>query len=696
MADIDNIREERERNGRCPSCGNRLYQVTGGSVGSGVMSKMNMFKRNKNQAAPHVTMAPLTIPGSVERGQCLRCKDSRAGVMVEGIEDELENVVVDMPTVQAVAVVAKPTTVTKDREDHAADRTSDQLARHNNRKQSPEVDLLGLKQDVFHDVPAVAAAAAARRGSFASVSSDDLDDQEAALLEFALCNIDSDHLASSMTMETSKSGADLLSLLNNDDDDLKPAAKPAPTQRDIDFSLLEATTTSKKQDGELKCPSGMSPEVFYQLPPEMQKEVSDHYESNSSTTDDHNVSSSSTDIDDETLASLPEHVRREVLEEQAKKMKANAASTDSGVPNRRQSLPKSKLSNSTTQFLSQLDINEEDYENLPQEVKNDLMENKRQSQREDITNLDDEINAGFDPETLASLPQDVREEVLETARKEKEDRRKKESRSAVGAHSVNVPAGYDPDAFEALPEDMKQELLEDAARQARNRGAHRVDDLYDDEDIANAMTVNAEPVRSNMMSCTYKGEYNAMGKRHGDGELTWKNGDRYVGKFKNGYIEGRGTMTFRDNTEYSGQWKNNKFHGEGTRRFHNGNVYNGNYTDGKRQGQGKCYFANGDMYVGDWKNDTIHGFGRYYYNNGHSFEGMFRNGKRNGRGKYQLTDGKVEIYRYVNDCRKGDGVRWSSNRKKAWKMNGGKAIKRISMEEAAQIANRCGPQVEAT
>jgi len=93
---------------------------------------------------------------------------------------------------------------------------------------------------------------------------------------------------------------------------------------------------------------------------------------------------------------------------------------------------------------------------------------------------------------------------------------------------------------------------------------------------------------------------------------------------------------------------------------------------------------------------TIQGFGRYYYNNGHSFEGMFRNGKRNGRGKYQLTDGKVEIYRYVNDCRKGDGVRWSSNRKKAWKMNGGKAIKRISMEEAAQIANRCGPQVEAT
>lgn len=73
---------------------------------------------------------------------------------------------------------------------------------------------------------------------------------------------------------------------------------------------------------------------------------------------------------------------------------------------------------------------------------------------------------------------------------------------------------------------------------------------------------------------------------------------------------------------------------------------------------------------------------------------MFRNGMRNGRGKYQLTDGRVEIYRYVNDNRVGDGVRWSSDRKKAWKMNGGKVVKRISMEDATAIANRSGPVLE--
>jgi hypothetical protein len=722
MADVD-IREERERNGCCPNCGNRLYKVTGAG-GSGVISKMSMFKRNKKssdqQVMPHVTMTPLTIAGSVERGQCLRCKDARASVVVGGMKDSIAKVIA-VPTVQAVPVVAKPTVANMDRPEHAVDRT-EQQTKHDNRKQPPEanllgmkqppeVDLLGLKQpppDAFTEVPVVAAAAAARKDSDSSESDssdddssddddDDLDDEEAALLEFALCNIDADNLASSMTMKSSKSGPDLLELLKDDIDDRKPAAKSGTTQHDLDFSFLESTTASKKQGSGFECPSGMSPDVFYQLPPELQKEVSDHHDSNSSNTDDdNNVTSSSTDIDPETLASLPEHIRREVLEEQAKKKQTSAAATNPEVRDRRPSFPKSKLSKSTARFLSQLDINEEDFENLPLEVKNDLMDNKRRSVQDDTTNLDDELNAGYDPEMLASLPKDVREEVLENARKEREDRRKKESRSAVGAHSVNVPAGYDPDAFEALPEDMKQELLDDAARRAQNRGAHRAADVYDDEDFAQAMTVHAQPVGPNMTSCTYTGDYNVMGKRHGDGELTWINGDKYVGKFKDGYIEGRGTISFHDGTEYSGQWKKNKFHGEGTRRFQNGNVYNGNYTDGKRQGQGKCYFANGDMYVGDWKNDTIHGFGRYYYNNGHSFEGMFRDGKRNGRGKYQLTDGKVEIYRYVNDCRKGDGVRWSSNRKKAWRMNGGKAIKRISMEDAAQIANRCGPQVESS
>jgi len=77
-----------------------------------------------------------------------------------------------------------------------------------------------------------------------------------------------------------------------------------------------------------------------------------------------------------------------------------------------------------------------------------------------------------------------------------------------------------------------------------------------------------------------------------------------------------------------------------------------------------------------------------------SFEGMFRDGQRNGRGKYQLIDGRVEIYRYVNDNRVGSGVRWSKNRDKAWLMNGGKAIRKVTLTEAIAIAKTCGPIVQ--
>jgi len=131
-------------------------------------------------------------------------------------------------------------------------------------------------------------------------------------------------------------------------------------------------------------------------------------------------------------------------------------------------------------------------------------------------------------------------------------------------------------------------------------------------------------------------------------------------------------------------------HGEGTRRFPDGNVYTGHYDNGHRSGQGRCYYANGDMYVGEWKNDCMTGFGRYYYNNGQSFEGFFVQGKRNGRGKYQLTDGRVDIYRYENDKRVGQGVRWSANRKKAWRLQDGKIKGKISLREASEIAANCG------
>ena len=135
----------------------------------------------------------------------------------------------------------------------------------------------------------------------------------------------------------------------------------------------------------------------------------------------------------------------------------------------------------------------------------------------------------------------------------------------------------------------------------------------------------------------------------------------------------------------------------GGERYANGNVYTGEYRAGKRTGQGLCYFANGDLYTGAWNNDLIEGFGRYHYNTGRAFEGNFKAGKREGRGKFQLLNGMVDIYRYVDDKRVGDGVRWSKDRTKAWRLDyKGKKRNKVTLEEAMRIADRCGPVVDYT
>jgi len=173
-------------------------------------------------------------------------------------------------------------------------------------------------------------------------------------------------------------------------------------------------------------------------------------------------------------------------------------------------------------------------------------------------------------------------------------------------------------------------------------------------------------------TAVYRGEFNERGEKHGQGKMTWSNGDVYTGAFVNDQRQGHGTLVFaygsKDQGEYVGGWLDNVMHGQGTRRYPNGDVYVGEYRQGKRHGEGRFYYANGDMYWGEWCNNNMHGPGRYYYASGQRFEGFFLNNKRTGKGKLQRTDGSLEIFQYMNDQRVGQGVRWSTDRTKAWRL----------------------------
>ena len=65
----------------------------------------------------------------------------------------------------------------------------------------------------------------------------------------------------------------------------------------------------------------------------------------------------------------------------------------------------------------------------------------------------------------------------------------------------------------------------------------------------------------------------------------------------------------------------------GTLTFANGAKYVGEWKDDKRHGQGTATFANGEKYVGEFKEDKYHGQGTYTFANGTKSVGYFMDGQ---------------------------------------------------------------------
>ena len=197
--------------------------------------------------------------------------------------------------------------------------------------------------------------------------------------------------------------------------------------------------------------------------------------------------------------------------------------------------------------------------------------------------------------------------------------------------------------------------------------------------------------------------------------MTWANGQKYVGEWKDGKYHGQGTYTWPDGKKYVGEWKDGKYHGPGTidgRVIDAGiwkdnklvselsecegspatdmalsekwtNCY-GNYTftdedwvsvkyvgewkDGKYHGQGTFTRFSGsgcgsyrEQYVGEWKDGKRHGRGAYTNSGGYQYFGEWKDGKEHGQGSSILgwqndgCDGEFRDGDYIP----GSGVCWN-------------------------------------
>ncbi len=151
----------------------------------------------------------------------------------------------------------------------------------------------------------------------------------------------------------------------------------------------------------------------------------------------------------------------------------------------------------------------------------------------------------------------------------------------------------------------------------------------------------------------YNGNFNLNGERHGFGTYKWRDGEKYIGNWKNGIKDGDGTSYFINNEKFIGKFKNNSFK-YGTYYYNDGGKYTGEYQNDLAHGQGSYEYPEGDKYIGRFVNDLFHGFGRYVWGPnskwaGDVFEGEYSYGNRNGKGTYIYSNGDKETGMWRND-----------------------------------------------
>ena len=125
---------------------------------------------------------------------------------------------------------------------------------------------------------------------------------------------------------------------------------------------------------------------------------------------------------------------------------------------------------------------------------------------------------------------------------------------------------------------------------------------------------------------TYEGERNQEGKYHGQGVITFKNGEKWDGEFKDGEpYNGYGVYVYHDGEKYVGEWKN-----------------------GKRNGQGTFTFPDGSKYIGEFKDNEYNGQGTYTWSDGAKYIGEYKDGKQNGKGVLFQVNGEILTGNWVD------------------------------------------------
>jgi hypothetical protein len=117
------------------------------------------------------------------------------------------------------------------------------------------------------------------------------------------------------------------------------------------------------------------------------------------------------------------------------------------------------------------------------------------------------------------------------------------------------------------------------------------------------------------ISESYTGKRNRHGEKHGKGNETDVNGNKYEGSFQRDKKHGKGKLLYSRGDCYEGDFENDNRHGYGVHVYGNGRKYEGDFLDNNRHGKGKMTSSH-HVYEGDYVKNKKHGLGKLIYPDG--------------------------------------------------------------------------------
>lgn len=149
----------------------------------------------------------------------------------------------------------------------------------------------------------------------------------------------------------------------------------------------------------------------------------------------------------------------------------------------------------------------------------------------------------------------------------------------------------------------------------------------------------------------YEGQFR-NGKPEGHGAFYYPNGDQYSGKFQNGMPHGQGVLFQANGQIIEGYWQEGGYIGQqprpqkgciggdcrdghGTYIFKDGNKYIGFFRNGLPHGRGTVFYSNGERYEGEMANAKFNGYGTLFMKDGSQASGYWKDGVYTGPAKPQ-------------------------------------------------------------